>query len=448
MSNPYEPPNDSAPHHQPKPTNVRWAVFTLSCITSWLLYLHRYAFGFIKPELKTEWGLGNDELGYLDSAFSFFYTLFQFPLGIAADVTGVHLILTTLIVLWSGGLAMHAWAPSLTAMWYARATLGIGQSAVFANVSRMGRRWFPLSIRTTLLGVSGVTAGRLGGLSTALIFGYLLLGVFQLNWRTAVYILAAAGIVHAGVFAFIFRNSPRHHPRVNAAEADLIESLAAQAGQSHVQVPARLTLRQALGRMSPRSLINLICLNVQSILSTFADNIYSNWIPLFLFEVYQLKFKEMGIYSALPLLGGAIAGLVGGALNDWMIAKTGNRRWSRSGIAFVGKGLAAALLFVALLWYDNPFVFCGFLFFVKLFGDWSLTTSWGVVNDIGGGATASVFAFNNTVAGIGSIAAPAIYGLIAEHFDWTIVFITAACAYVLCALSWLLIDCTIPLVEE
>ena len=38
---------------------------------------------------------------------------------------------------------------------------------------------------------------------------------------------------------------------------------------------------------------------------------------------------------------------------------------------------------------------------VKFFGDWSLATSWGVVTDIGGRATASVFAFNNAVAGIG-----------------------------------------------
>ena len=68
---------------------------------------------------------------------------------------------------------------------------------------------------------------------------------------------------------------------------------------------------------------------MQSILCTFVDNIHSNWIPLFLDDVYQLKFKEMGIYSALPLPVGATAGLLDGALNDWRIAKAGDRRWSR-----------------------------------------------------------------------------------------------------------------------
>ena len=203
-----------------------------------------------------------------------------------------------------------------------------------------------------------------------------------------------------------------------------------------------------LRSMTPRSLFNLMCLAVQSILSTFADNIYSNWIPLFLAQVHHLEFKKMGIYSALPLLGGAIGGLVGGILNDYFIALTRNRRWSRVGVALVGKGLAAVLMFGALFYYDRPYLFCVALFFVKLFSDWSLTTSLGVVTDIGGRATASVFAFNNSVAGIGFITAPIVFGYIADHYTWRLVFVTVGVTYVLCAMSWLLIDCTIAVVRE
>src|SRR5207244_11466877 len=106
---------------------------------------------------------------------------------------------------------------------------------------------------------------------------------------------------------------------------------------------------------------------------------------------------------------------------------------------------AAVLLRVALAWYAHPYVFWIFLFAVKFFGDWSLATSWGVVTDIGGRATASVFAFNNAVAGIGFIAAPVLFGYLAQHYGWTAVFLTVAATYILCALSWLAIDCTIPM---
>ncbi len=434
------------PDPAPRPTNVRWTVFTLACGTSWLLYLHRYTFALIKPEIAQQWDLGKDELGLLDSVFSIFYTVFQVPLGIAADAWGVRLVLTGLIVVGSIGLGMQAWAGSSAQMWYARAVLGVGQSAGYAALSRISRQWFPPTIRTTLQGFVGVLAGRLGGLSAYLLFGYLLLGIFQMDWRTATNLFVAVGLAHAAVFFAAFRNVPREHPRVNQAEAALIAGTS-ETGAGNLASPPPMSVGQMLRSLTPRGLVNLVALNVQSVLSTFADNIYSNWIPLFLWEVHRLEFKEMGIYSSLPLLGGALAGVVGGLLNDLCISWTGNRRWSRSGVAGAGKALAAMLLLVALLWYDQPYLFCAMLFFVKLFGDWSLTTTWGVVTDIGGHATASVYAFNNAVAGIGSIAAPIIFGLLAEHYGWRVVFITTAVSYVLCALSWLMINCTIPLVK-
>jgi predicted MFS family arabinose efflux permease len=275
-----------------------------------------------------------------------------------------------------------------------------------------------------------------------LLFGSLLLGRMGLDWRMALYVFVGGGVAFAALFAIVFRNSPRDHFWVNSAEAELI------AGDRPPAAPARMTFSELRRAIGPRSLINLLVLNVQTILSTLADNIYSNWIPLFLWEVHHLEFEKMGLYSSLPLLGGAIAGVFGGMLNDLFIARTGNRRWSRSGIAAAGKGMAAALLLAALACYDNPYVFCAWLFAVKLVGDWSLTTSWGVVTDIGGRATASVFAFNNAVAGIGLIAAPPLFGYVAQRFGWPAVFMTVAVTYLLCALSWLAIDCTIPVVSE
>jgi ACS family glucarate transporter-like MFS transporter len=421
-------------------------VFGLACGTSWLLYLHRYTFAIIKPELVREWGLQKTELGLLDSATSLSYTAFQFPLGVCADLLGVRLVLTALMILWCVGLGLHAWSPSAGQLWYARAALGTGQSAVYANLSRMAQSWFPASIRTTLQGIVGITAGRLGGMCSYLVFGSLLLGVLGLDWRTAIYWFAGTGVAFAILFAVVFRNSPREHPLVNQAEAELIQGVGAQpVSQPSADSPLPPDGR---GRIRPRAMMNMGVLNVQTILSTLADNIYSNWIPLFLWEVHALKFEAMGIFSALPLLGGALAGVVGGLLNDWCIAATGNRRWSRSGIAVVGKGLAGVLLLAALVWYENPYVFCGFLFAVKFFGDWSLATSWGVVTDIGGRATASVFAFNNAVAGAGLIAAPVLFGYLADALGWTAVFISVAVTYFLCALSWLAIDCTIPMLDD
>ena len=437
-----------------RPTKVRWVIFALGGTTSWLLYVHRYAFALIKPKLAEEWGVDTVELGLLDSAFSTAYVLFQFPAGIMADLAGTHLVLTGLILIWSVGLAMHAWAPGVPALWWARGLLGAGQSGVLASVSRMTRMWFPTRVRATVQGFVGVFAGRAGGLSGYVLTGYLMIGLLGMGWRTAVYILAALGVVHALALLFLYRDSPREHPWVNESEVALIEGETKDASRSDLSEPQadlpepKTTVRSVLRRASFRSTINLLALNVQSVLSGVADSIYSNWIPLFLFQVHALKFKEMGIYSALPLLGGALGGALGGWLNDAVLARTGNRRWSRSGVALAGKGLAAVFLVLAVLeTYDDPYAFCWMLFLVKFVSDWSVSTGWATVTDIGGKATASVFAFNNTVAGISGIVAPPLYGFVAEFYDWQTVFLITSAVYALCALSWLAVDSTIPLLR-
>lgn len=406
-----------------------------------MLYLHRYTFALIKPKLVDEWQLGNDQLGLLDSAFSIFYTGFQVPLGILTDVLGVHLMLTGMIFVWSNGLGMHAWANSLFYLTAARAMLGIGQAGVFASINRITRTWFPQSVRTSVQGWVGVFAGRFGGLSANLLVGALLLGVLALPWRPVVSYMAIFGVGYALLFGYLYRNSPRQHPWVNESEAELIED-----GAVDPPSKRRMSVVEMFQLMSPHSIANLLLLNLQTILSTLADNIYSNWIPLFLFQVHQLKFQEMGFYSALPLAGGALGGVAGGWLNDYLIRRLGDRRWGRSYVGLAGKGTAGLMLVVALTLYDYPRLFCGMLFLVKFFSDWSLTSTWGTVTDIGGKATASVFAFNNSVAGIGSIAAPLLFGYVSANYGWRPVFFTAVGAYLCCGALWMAINCTIPVI--
>lgn len=422
-------------------TRIYWLVFLLSCQTSWLFTLHRYAFSLIKGRLMEEWSLNKAEIGLIDSGFAIFYSIFQFPAGMAADLFGVRLVLSSLIVIWSVGLALHAWAPGSRELWYARAILGIGQSGALACLNRVSRQWFPAAVRSTLQGLAAITAGRLGGLSANLLFLTVLIGYCGLDWRSAILLFAALGGGQALLFALLFRNTPREHPWANAAEAELIAS------GSGPQT-AKISVTQMLRGLAPNAFLNFAALNIQTILSTFADNIFSNWIPLFLLTVHHLKDKEMGVYSALPLLGGALGGALGGVLNDWLIVRLGDRCWARRIVAIAGKGTAAVLIVAALGWYEQPYRFCVILFFVKFFSDWSLTTAWSVGTDIGGRATASVFAFNNAVAGIGSIGAPAVIGYVAEHAGWTMVFYLVGVTYALCALSWFAIDCTRSLMRE
>src|SRR5262245_48906930 len=201
----------------PRPTNVRWGVFGLMVTTSWLLYLHRYVFSFLKPLLKNEWGLTNTELGEIDSGFAIAYGVLQFPVAILADVFGVHLMLACLLTVWLAGLGIIARATTANGLWYGSVLLGAGQSAVYACLNLVPRIWYPPSIRTTMQGVVGILAGRLGNVSTSILFAMFMLGMFHMAWPTAVDWLIAAGVIQLVLFVVVFRNSPEAHPWVNPA---------------------------------------------------------------------------------------------------------------------------------------------------------------------------------------------------------------------------------------
>lgn len=430
-----------------RPTNVRWLIFALGCGTSWMLYLHRYTLAVVKPNLQEELNLDNAELGLLDSAFSLSYFLFQIPVGVCADLFGAHFFLGGAVLLWSLALGWHAWAPTMSVLWLARSTFGLGQAGVYAALSLLTRTWFPQDIRTTVQGWMGVFFGRVGGASANLLFATVLIGWFCLSWQQAMSVFTIAGMALGVAFLLLYRDSPRTHPLANQLEADLIE------GDERTSAPPaaspRASIKQLFQRMSLRSSTNLLALNLQSVLSTVADVVYSFWLPMFLYQMYRMGDIERGLYGALPLLGGAFGGAVGGYLNDWVVRRTANRRWSRSGIGLAGKGTAGILLLLGiLLFFDEPYLFCWLLVFVKFFTDWSLASLWGTVTDIGGKASASVFAFNNTVASVGQIIAAAVYGFVSRDFGWQPVFVIVAVTYLLCAATWLMIDCTIPLLRS
>lgn len=430
-----------------RPTRIRWEIFAVSLATSAILYLHRYSFAIIKPSLAAEWNLNNSELGQFDSTFALSYSLFQVPLAMGADAVGVRLVLTLLIVAWGIGLSVLAIAPSSRWVLAAQTLFGAGQSAVYACLTRISRAWYPQSVRSTMQGTVNVLAGRLGALAASLLVSTLLLGMFDLPWRLAIGILAAMAAVLAVTVAVVLRNDPSQHARVNLAERDLIARAptadGASAGSTSVEPTAKAGGCDAMPAVSSRpqwtqgaTLWIVIGLAFQQILSTFADNIYSNWLPQFLSQVHGLKFKEMGIYWTLPLLGGAVAGFVGGWLNDRLVARTGQRIRSRVVVAVAGKGLAGVVMLAALTQFDNPYMFCGSLFFVKALSDWSLVSSLGLVTDVGGRTTASLFAVINTIAGIGQVTAPLLYGHVADHYGWRPVFQIVAAAYGLCAAAW------------
>jgi MFS transporter, ACS family, glucarate transporter len=432
------PPN-SAP--SVPPTRVRWMIFALACAASWLLYLHRYAWGIVKPAFKRENpGFTDVELGWLDSAFLATYSLGQVPCGLAGDRFGPRATLSLFTLIWSLAVGSVGWTTGFWRIFAARATFGLAQAGAYPVISKMTQTWFPLTIRTSVQGV--VTAmGRVGGACAPVIVATFLMGLLGLSWHTALLALTVPGVILAIAFWLAIRNRPSEHPWTNAAEQDLLDDGPHSAAhhQTRKERP-RLELTGA-------SLFSLGMLCFYIFVSSFQDQFFVYWLPLFLKEGRGFDDTMMGLFAPLPLLGGACGGILGGFLNDFLIRRLGSRRWGRSCVAFTGK-LTAGLLVLLSIQYLDGRVTMLILVAARVFSDWSMPTQWGAVTDMGGRAAATVFGVVNSVGAAGGFAAGPVFGYLKQQYGWEGVFYGVAGMCVTAALSWLFIDCTKRLVGD
>ena len=151
----------------------------MACATSFVLYLHRYTWGLVKPYVAEEFGWSEWQLGLLDSAFSASYGVGQIPSGILCDWFGPHVLLGTIIVSWSLAMGMVVMATGYVSMFSARVAFGLTQAGCYPTLSKVSKLWFPLSVRTIVQGWIATFFGRGGGAVSFVLFGTVFMGLIE-----------------------------------------------------------------------------------------------------------------------------------------------------------------------------------------------------------------------------------------------------------------------------
>lgn len=432
--------------NESRPTHVRWMVMGLACFTSWFLYLHRYTWNFIGPELEKEYGFSKTAIGSLATFFNISYGAGQLPSGILSDFIGPHLFLGLIIVAWSLVLPVHGFVSNYSGLAATRLAFGAAQAGAYPNLAKVTQSWFPLSSRTIVQSIVATFFGRGGGAMSSIILATVLMGWCGLTWRVALLVMGAAGLLFGIAFLILFRNTPVEHPGVNDAERAVIDEGRIPSVSTAPRVlPWRVVSRN-------RSIYFFI---VQQLTSAGADMVYSVFMGDYFLNAKGFSIAQTGLLVSLPLWGGAVGGMLGGYCNDWLIRTTGNRRWSRSTVGFTGKFLACLLMFVVIT-RDSGVAAGWALFAVKFFSDWSQPTVWGTCTDLGGKYSATVFSIINTSGTVGGMIAPLTFGLVLDLNSSEVIvdgvgkmvanynplFLLVAGMYLVSAACWFFIDCT------
>jgi nitrate/nitrite transporter NarK len=223
--------------------------------------------------------------------------------------------------------------------------------------------------------------------------------------------------------------------QVNAAERDLIE-----AGREAVAArPAPLPWSRFLGSR------NVWALSLLYGFGGFSGNFFTSWLPAYLKDNRKLSDETTAWLSALPLAAGMVSCVLGGVLSDWLIRRTGSRRWGRRLTGCVGFALAGVTI-LATIWVQEVWLL-GLLFSLTFFfNDANMGPAWASCADVGERYAGTLSGAMNMTGSLFGAAAMAFAGFYFKHHWDELVFIAFACSYGLASLCWLAVDVTKPLV--
>jgi ACS family glucarate transporter-like MFS transporter len=406
-------------------------------------------------------------MGAIFAAFGLSYALFEIPTGWLGDKIGARKVLVRVVLWWSFFTAATGWAWSYGSMWITRFLFGAGEAGCFPNLTKAFSTWLPKDERTRAQSLMWMGA-RWGGAFTPLLVVTVMAFV---SWRTAFQIFAALGVVWAIVFWLWFRDNPKDHKGVNAAELELLKENA-QNVESHGDVPWLKLVR------SP----SMWLLWGQYFCLSYGWYFFVTWLPTYLKDARNMDLKSNAFMNwlagmlegsmspeltirvlaaalaGIPLFFGGFGSLVAGVISSKLIASGSRVVVVRRTFGFVGFTGASALLMTSF-YLKDPLLAMLAMGMASFFNDLTMPGSWAACMDIGGKYAGTVSGSMNMMGNFGGMAGPLVVGYILSATtlttaagvttkNWELVFIIASVIYFLGAFFWLFIDPVTPLEPE
>ncbi len=270
-------------------------VLALLCAMYFITYVDRVNVSTAAAVFGKELSLSNTQVGFVFSAFAYFYLVFQIIGGWIGDRFGPRRTLTICSIIWAGATVLTGLAGGFASMVLARMLLGLGEGATFPTATRAMSNWTPPGGRGLAQGITHAFA-RIGNAATPLLVTWLMLAY---SWRASFIILGAFSFVWVIVWAWYFRDNPRDHPAITPEE---IKPLPPYVGAKEAPpVPWAPLIR----RMAPVTVV-YFCYG-------WTLWLFLSWIPQYFLHNFELNLKNSAIFSSGVFFAGVLGiGLAAG----------------------------------------------------------------------------------------------------------------------------------------
>jgi MFS family permease len=438
-----------------RPTRRRYVVMTFLCVLSFLTYFDRVCIVRAEKDIQRDLGMTPEQMGLVLGAFWLAYALFEIPGGWLGDRYGSRLTLTRIVLAWSLFTFLSGSATGFLSLLAFRFLFGVGEAGAYPNMARVQGHWLPARSRGRAGGLLWLLA-RWGGAFSPLLFGAMLrlfgsLGFREFlvsvglpgdiaAWRISFWAAGLIGVVWCVAFYSWFRDDPADVPSVNDAELRLIKGGGSAPAQSH-HMPRRAW--RALLRC--RSLWAMGCLYI---FASFGWSFFVSWMPRFLEETYHVTYDPKSeLLSGLPLFFGGISCLVGGALSDALVRRTGRKWLGRAVFPITGYSIAAVAMF-CLRFADNADQAIILMCLAGAGNDFGQGANWATIVDLGGNYAGTAAGFINMVGNAGNYLQPFLGAIIFRLWGWEALMTVYTATFLCAATLWFCIDPERPFYAE
>jgi len=394
---------------------VRWAILAITSGVLILNYADRSALGVAGASIIHEFNLTKTEFGLISSIFFLGYAPFCLIGGLLSDKYGPRVVMGAAVGWWSVFTGLTAAGSGYVSFLIIRLLFGFGEGPQGAVTIKTMRNWFPQKQMGLAVGISQGSTPLGGLIGTPLVAGLI---AYNGDWRLPFIVLGVLGILMTIGWFVIVRDTPEQHPWAGQAEVDEMKAETEALAQSTVSRPGT---SQTFGYYirQPHVLATAIAFfGYAWVLYTFLS-----WFPVYLVEARGVNIKEVAIAGALPWALGVLGYMLGGALTDWISARTGRPAAARRGVILFGLVGTAALLvgigYVATL-TAAVLLMSGVIFLLYLTGaQYFLMIS----DTVPAEKLGAVVGFVHLIANTSGILAPLIVGVIVDQTkSWVLTF--------------------------
>jgi MFS transporter, ACS family, aldohexuronate transporter len=393
----------------------RWWIGGLLFASTVINYLDRQTLSVLAPHLKDEFHWSNQDFALIVIAFRVAYAVMQTVSGRLVDRLGTRRGLSVAVFFYSVAAMLTSLASGLRSFCFFRFLLGAGEAANWPAATKAVSEWFPRRERGWAVAL--FDSGSSVGAAVAPLLVVFLLGHFG-NWRPAFVVVGSLGFLWLLVWRLTY-HPPETHPRVSEAErAAILADRAAErqeAGGDGAPPPRwreLLSLPQTWGVIAARGLTDPVWFMI------------ADWFAIYLVaKGFNLEETAAGFW--VPFLAADLGNFFGGGFSSHLIRRGWGVGRARR-FVIVGGGLGVlALIPAAFLSSFFPLVAC---FAVATFSYAAMSTmALALPADLfHRRAVATVSGMSGTGAGLGTIVATFLIGVVADRFSFTPILVVAS----------------------